>query len=208
MANAKHSAAPIVAAFACGCALVAGGAAASGARLERDVAVPMRDGVVLRAEVYRPSGDGRHPVLVFRTPYGKHFAEQSDGVHLKAVERGYAVVLQDVRGRYASDGHFDPYRQEGRDGYDTIEWAASQPWSDGRVGTYGLSYPGAVQWLAPRRDGTGHDVLLAAPVFLREWDIRPILAAVDLPECRPGCAATAGYAGGRRSGGELAASRG
>jgi putative CocE/NonD family hydrolase len=148
MASARHGAAPIVAAFACGCALVAGGAAASGARVERDVAVPMRDGVVLRADVYRPAGDGRHPVLVFRTPYGKHFAEQSDGVHRKAVERGYAVVLQDVRGRYASDGHFDPYRQEGRDGYDTIEWAASQPWSDGRVGTYGLSYPGAVQWLA------------------------------------------------------------
>ena len=56
--------------------------------------------------------------------------------------------MQDVRGRYASDGHFDPYRQEGADGYDTIEWAARQPWSDGRVGTYGLSYPGAVQWLA------------------------------------------------------------
>jgi putative CocE/NonD family hydrolase len=69
-------------------------------------------------------------------------------VHRKAVERGYAVILQDVRGRYASDGHFDPYRQEGRDGYDTIEWAAAQAWSDGRVGTYGLSYPGAVQWLA------------------------------------------------------------
>lgn len=114
----------------------------------RDIAIPMRDGVVLRADVYRPAGDARHPVLVFRTPYGKHYSERSDGVHRKAVERGYAVVLQDVRGRYASDGHFDPYRQEGRDGYDTIEWAASQSWSDGRVGTYGLSYPGAVQWLA------------------------------------------------------------
>jgi len=117
-------------------------------RVDRDVAVPMRDGVVLRADVYRPAGDGKHPVLVFRTPYGKHFAAKSDGVHRKAVERGYAVVLQDVRGRYASGGHFDPYRQERTDGYDTIEWAAALPWSDGRVGTYGLSYPGAVQWLA------------------------------------------------------------
>jgi hypothetical protein len=87
-------------------------------------------------------------VLVFRTPYGKHNAARSDGVHLKAVERGYAVVMQDVRGRYASDGFFDPYRQEGADGYDTIEWAAAQAWSNGRIGTYGLSYPGAVQWLA------------------------------------------------------------
>jgi putative CocE/NonD family hydrolase len=116
--------------------------------IDRDVAVPMRDGVLLRADIYRPAVEGRFPVLVFRTPYGKHLAAESDGIHRKAVERGYAVVLQDVRGRYASDGFFDPYRQEGRDGYDTIEWAARQDWSDGRVGTYGLSYPGAVQWLA------------------------------------------------------------
>jgi putative CocE/NonD family hydrolase len=128
--------------------LVAGIAPAAAMQVDRNVAVPMRDGVVLRADVYRPARQGRFPVLVFRTPYGKHYAADGDGVHRKAVERGYAVVLQDVRGRYASDGHFDPYRQEGRDGYDTIEWAAKQPWSDGRVGTYGLSYPGAVQWLA------------------------------------------------------------
>lgn len=108
----------------------------------------MRDGVVLRGDVYRPAGAGPFPVLVFRTPYGKQLAAGSDRVHEKAVARGYAVLLQDVRGRHASAGIFDPYRQEGRDGYDTIEWAAGQPWSDGRVGTYGLSYPGAVQWLA------------------------------------------------------------
>jgi putative CocE/NonD family hydrolase len=117
-------------------------------QVERNVAVPMRDGVVLRADIYRPAGAGKFPVLVFRTPYGKHGAAHSDGIHGKAVARGYAVVMQDVRGRYASDGHFDPYRQERADGYDTIEWAARQSWSDGRVGTYGLSYPGAVQWLA------------------------------------------------------------
>ncbi|MBM4218843.1 MAG: CocE/NonD family hydrolase [Gammaproteobacteria bacterium] len=127
---------------------VAGIGPAAALEVDRDVAVPMRDGVVLRADLYRPTSDGRFPVLVFRTPYGKHDAAESDGIHRKALERGYAVLLQDVRGRYASGGHFDPYRQEGRDGYDTIEWAAAQPWSDGRVGTYGLSYPGAVQWLA------------------------------------------------------------
>jgi hypothetical protein len=108
----------------------------------------MRDGVNLRADVYRPSGGGRFPVLVFRTPYGKHSTARSDRIHLKAVERGYVVVMQDVRGRHDSDGIFEPYRQEGTDGYDTIEWAAAQAWSDGRIGTYGLSYPGAVQWLA------------------------------------------------------------
>jgi putative CocE/NonD family hydrolase len=116
--------------------------------IERDVPVPMRDGVVLRADVYRPATGGPFPVLVYRTPYGKRDAAEAYDTHLEALRRGYAVVLQDVRGRYASDGVFDPYRNEGRDGYDTIEWAATQPWSNGAVGTYGLSYPGAVQWLA------------------------------------------------------------
>ena len=116
--------------------------------VDRDVEVEMRDGTILRATVWRPQGTGAFPVLVYRTPYGKVAAEASYSTHLKAVERGYAVVLQDVRGRYASDGEFDPYRNEGRDGFDTIEWAAVQPWSNGAVGTFGLSYPGAVQWLA------------------------------------------------------------
>ena len=129
-------------------AAVAGCTPSSNLTVDRNVAIPMRDGVALRADVYRPVRGGPFPVLVFRTPYGKHNAAEGDRIHLKAVERGYAVVLQDVRGRYASDGLFDPYRHEGADGYDTIEWAATQAWSDGRVGTYGLSYPGAVQWLA------------------------------------------------------------
>ena len=116
--------------------------------VERDVAVPMRDGVILRANVYRPAASGEAPVLVYRTPYGKDAAAESYDTHLDAVARGYAVVLQDVRGRYASDGLFVPYRGEGKDGYDTIEWAAAQSWSNGVVGTWGLSYPGAVQWLA------------------------------------------------------------
>ncbi len=127
---------------------LASGAAAQGPVLERDVAVPMRDGVVLRALVLRPPGGGPFPVLVHRTPYGKDRSFESQSIHQKAVARGYAVVVQDVRGRYPSEGSFDPYRQEGKDGYDTIEWAAAQSWSNGRVGTLGLSYPGAVQWLA------------------------------------------------------------
>ena len=116
--------------------------------IEKDVAVPMRDGVILRADVYRPAGAGPFPVLVYRTPYGKHEAVESYETHRNAVDHGYAVVLQDVRGRYASDGLFEPYRNEGRDGYDTIQWASRQSWSNGKVGTFGLSYPGAVQWLA------------------------------------------------------------
>jgi putative CocE/NonD family hydrolase len=117
--------------------------------VERNVAVPMRDGVVLRADVYRPEAPGRFPVLVMRTPYGKDGAVEdgSEPTIVRAPRAGYAVVVQDVRGRFNSGGTFRPYHQEGADGYDTVEWAAAQPWSNGRVGTFGLSYPGAAQWL-------------------------------------------------------------
>lgn len=108
----------------------------------------MRDGIRLRANILLPSSEGREPVLVYRTPYGKDNALKEYLTFRHAVDRGYAVVIQDVRGRYASEGEFRPYENEGRDGYDTIEWAAQQPWSNGNVGTFGLSYPGAVQWLA------------------------------------------------------------
>jgi putative CocE/NonD family hydrolase len=113
-----------------------------------DVGVPMRDGVVLRADILLPSAEGKFPALIYRTPYGKQFALREYKTFEKAVARGYAVVAEDVRGRYASDGEFVAYQNEGRDGYDTIEWAAQQPWCDGNVGTFGLSYPAAVQWLA------------------------------------------------------------
>ena len=116
--------------------------------VEYDVAVPMRDDIVLRADIYRPGSGGPHPTLIYRTPYGKHFAADTYQTHLRAVGRGYVVVLQDVRGRYASEGSFNPYFNEGEDGYDTIEWAANEPWSNGDIGTFGLSYPGAAQWLA------------------------------------------------------------
>ena len=115
---------------------------------DKNVAVAMRDGVVLRADVLRPKAGGPFPVLVYRTPYGKEEALKDHTTFRRAVERGYAVVVEDVRGRYASAGEFRPYQNEGHDGYDTIEWAAKQSWSNGQVGTFGLSYPGAVQWLA------------------------------------------------------------
>ena len=115
---------------------------------EKDVAVTMRDGIVLRADVLRPRQAGRFPVLVYRTPYGKEFALKDYTTFRHAAEHSYAVVVEDVRGRYASAGEFRPYENEAHDGYDTIEWAARQPWSNGNIGTFGLSYPGAVQWLA------------------------------------------------------------
>lgn len=122
----------------------------SSMRVERDVAVEMRDGTVLYADVYRPDDSGRHPVLLQRTTYNKQLLTlalvQTDT--LRAVERGYAVVIQDVRGRYQSEGIFNPFHQEMADGYDSVEWCAQQSWSDGQVGMYGTSYVGAVQWLA------------------------------------------------------------
>ena len=132
---------------------------------EQDAVVPMRDGVRLRADLLRPSSEGRFPTLVYRTPYGKHAALKESTTFTRAVERGYAVVVQDVRGRYASDGEFRPYENEGRDGYDTIEWAARQPWSNGRVGTFGLSYPGAVQWLAAVESPPHLEAMVPAMTF-------------------------------------------
>jgi len=116
-------------------------------RIDRYQAVPMRDGVRLYGDLYRPKREGKFPVLVVRTPYGV----QRDGVHqnmIQFAQRGYAVLVQDVRGRYESEGKWEPFRSEGNDGYDTIEWAARQPWSNGNVGTQGGSYLGHVQWRA------------------------------------------------------------
>ncbi len=115
--------------------------------LETDVAATMRDGVVLRADILRPDAPGRFPAILLRTPYGKAY-EWRDSFAIRAARAGYVVVAQDVRGRYASDGVYHPYHQEGKDGYDTVEWAASLPYVNGKVGMAGLSYPGAVQWLA------------------------------------------------------------
>ena len=115
--------------------------------IEPHVVVPMRDGVKLYADVYRPSAPGKYPTIVVRTPYGV----QRDGVHqnlIRFAQNGYAVVMQDVRGRFESEGKWEPFRDEGRDGYDTIEWAARQPWSTGKVGSQGGSYLGNNQWLA------------------------------------------------------------
>jgi putative CocE/NonD family hydrolase len=118
-------------------------------RIDHYVPVRMRDGVTLRADVYRPARAGRFPVIVVRTPYG--IQRENVGVHdnlIHLARLGYAVVNQDGRGRYESEGRWDPFRHEGRDGYDTIEWAARQPWSNGKVATQGGSYLGHVQWAA------------------------------------------------------------
>ncbi len=109
------------------------------------VMVPMRDGVELATDVYRPVGEGELPVLVYRSPYGRGGAK-GDASYLAS--HGYVVVAQDVRGRFDSQGTFYPFVNEGPDGYDTIEWAAKQSWSNGKVGTFGASYLAWDQYLA------------------------------------------------------------
>ena len=118
--------------------------------IDKDVPVPMRDGTVLRADVYRPATAGKYPVILQRTPYNKGLLA---GVILmldvvRTASEGYAVVIQDTRGRYASEGEFYTFRDDVMDGYDSVEWCAAQAWSDGQVGMYGASYVGATQWLA------------------------------------------------------------
>lgn len=106
--------------------------------VEHNVEASMRDGVVLRADVYRPDAPGRFPVLLQRTPYSKHPGRSADRHHDLAA-LGYVVIVQDSRGRYTSDGEARAH-DEAEDGYDTVEWAASLPYSNGRVGMYGGSY--------------------------------------------------------------------
>src|SRR5271154_2138194 len=113
--------------------------------MERSVPVNMRDGVVLYADVYRPQNPGKFPVLLERTPYNK---DSSVNFAIRAAAHGYVVIVQDVRGRYKSAGEWYPFKHESEDGYDTVEWAAALPYSDGKVGMFGGSYVGATQMLA------------------------------------------------------------
>ncbi len=114
---------------------------------ERNVSVPMRDGVHLAADVWRPDTDRPVPVLVSRTPYGRDMVALMSEPEVLA-HAGFAVVLQDCRGRFGSEGEWGYVSCEVDDGYDTVEWAAAQPWSNGRVGMFGASYMGHTQWLA------------------------------------------------------------
>lgn len=128
--------------------------------VERDVMVAMRDGVRLATDIYRPDDQEPHPVLVQRTPYSKSNAWFVGGLifnPLDAVQRGYVVIVQDTRGRFGSEGEWVPFVNEAPDGYDTIEWASAQPWSNGNVGIYGSSYMGV----------TTVQAALAAPPHLK-----------------------------------------
>lgn len=128
----------------------------------------MRDGVRLSTDLYSPPDKGPHPVLLERTPYGKHQSVMvSIGAPAFLAANGYVVAIQDARGRYASEGVWYPFLEEAwgplQDGYDSIEWLGTQPWSDGRVGTFGGSFAGFNQYLH-----AGHPAPHLAAMFARE----------------------------------------
>lgn len=120
-------------------------------QVEFDVPAPMRDGTILRANIFRPAGGGPYPVALTRTPYGKDFASVTAALDAPRLARaGYIVVIQDVRGRFSSQGEWAPFEHEAADGYDSVEWAARLPGASGAVGMYGASYYGFTQWMAAR----------------------------------------------------------
>jgi putative CocE/NonD family hydrolase len=115
--------------------------------VQHDVPMKTRDGVTLYADIYRPNSPDKFPVILMRTPYDKSVG-WAVGPAAQMVRRGYIVIIQDVRGRYTSEGEWYPFRHEQADGYDTVEWAAALPYSNGKVGMMGASYVGATQMLA------------------------------------------------------------
>src|SRR5581483_4250635 len=136
-------------------------------KVETNVAMKTRDGINLRADIYRPDAPGKFPVILQRTPYDKR-NDVSTG--LRFASHGFVFIDQDVRGRNASEGDWYPFKYESQDGYDAVEWAAGLPYSDGKVGLFGGSYVGATQMLAA----------IASPPHL--VGIMPFVTATDYYE--------------------------
>jgi len=166
--------------------------------IEENIMVPMRDGVKLATDVYRPAQEGQWPVLVTRLPYNKDLRfpfeyppftkEKRIFLELnldsaRVLEAGYVIVAQDTRGRYASEGEFEPFVQEAQDGADTIAWAASQPWSNGQVGMFGVSYQGLTQWQAAREQPAALRAI--APSQTPGWHLYPYQGGAFFAGCCP-----------------------
>ena len=145
--------------------LLAAGFLAQGATFLQTHRVMMRDGICLATDAYGATPEERRPVLLMRTPYDKGRARASAE---RFVAAGYVAVVQDTRGAYASEGRYVHYNNDDQDGFDTLEWLVQQPWSNGKVGMWGSSHPGAVQWLpaAGRAPGLVAIAPTAAPSSL------------------------------------------
>jgi uncharacterized protein len=124
-------------------------------RMENRVPIRMRDGVTLYADIYRPVGEGRYPVLLSRTPYSTERFPTAYDAAVYFAQRGYVYVFQDIRGRHESEGRWEPFFDDEKDGVDTVEWAAKQPWSTGKVAMQGGSYLGQNQWRAAQAGAPG-----------------------------------------------------
>lgn len=111
-----------------------------------NVMIPMSDGVKLAANIFLPKAEGPFPAILMRSPYGKGDGNQGDGKFYGA--HGYAVVIQDTRGKGSSEGEWEPFRYDGKDGYDTQMWVGKQSWCNGKIGTVGGSYVGFTQWIS------------------------------------------------------------
>lgn len=150
--------------------------------IRETVRIPMRDGIALGAIMYRPAKEGKYPALLLRTPYDASKDDTNLEFNRKAAKNGYVVFLVDVRGRYTSEGEFEAYRNEKQDGYDVIEWIGKSANCNGKVGTYGISYRGYVQWLAMSQNPphlaaaspantpiTSHDFFYSGGAFSTAW---------------------------------------
>ena len=148
---------------------VTGGTGITGVR-SFQARVPV-DGANLHMEVHLPDGDGGPvPALLMRTPYGAHDAQRALYAHPSWYARhGFAVVVQDVRGRWNSEGEFEPFRHEAADGEATLNWVSEQPWCDGQVGMYGMSYPGFTQLSAASRGGAALRAIAPAMTGADPW---------------------------------------
>ena len=136
---------------------------------EPDVKVPMRDGVQLAANIWRPKAEGRYPVILMRSPYGK--MDENFGDAKRYTAAGYVMVVQDCRGRGKSAGAWDPFRYDGEDGFDTQEWVGQQPWCDGQIGTAGGSYLGWSQWASAARASKFLKAMVPIVPFDSAYDI-------------------------------------
>ncbi len=152
--------------------------------MDENVRIPMRDGVELAADIYRPDSPGKYPVVLLRTCYGRKNPDHKYGFAAGLfASQGYVFIVQDTRGKFGSEGEWYPYVNEARDGYDTQEWAGVQPWSSGSVGTYGISYWGSTQWLSAP-DGSGHlkamIPIMTAQNLYRRWIYNGIFRINDV----------------------------
>ncbi|MFC4312239.1 CocE/NonD family hydrolase [Steroidobacter flavus] len=162
-----------------GCALLSLSAqvyaAADWMRPQFDVRIPMRDGVELSTDLWMPAKEGKYPVILMRTPYLKTETEWLMAPELGELfsKHGYVLAVQDTRGRGDSDGKFGYLFVEGDDGFDSIAWLASQPWSNGKVATMGPSYLGAVQWLTAARRPPQLKCMVSTSAIGRPFDELP-----------------------------------